>query len=615
MGNRRVILFLLAGIAVCALLLWGAQRRVRFFPAAGKTKAVLVEHVLDGVDRLTVERGDARIGLRKQGGLWEMEAPFAARVDQGAVARLLDAFESERVTDALSFQELRRRELSLKEFGLAAARTHVVLSGPQQRDEFLFGAFTPLGSEVYVRMNGLDQVLVVPSGLYGLLPRTADDLRSRRLAHGNRALLRSIELRVPGKPFIKLSKETGTWRLVQPSPAPASDAKVESLLDVVYGASVARFVWPTVSNVMDVAESESALRTRMELYGFGADTGMQLQVQEAGSSQPSKIVFGRPLDGDAGLTYILLPGGDAIGAVSNSVADAFRVQPAGLRDTRLFSELPGRVRRLQVYFGDLLYVLTQTNSLWRLEAPVSDVADQAVVKETVERLLRLDAESVDEGGPEGQPRQRADSEEGVPLSHVELFTEQDALRFMVAPDDVGERYLRITFTNAPAVFRVAASNVPPALVSMVGLLSLRDKTVLALPKESLRRITLKREGGAAEAVERETGAAVWRLGEGQSGRLMPERLSALLGRLSDLKADRIEKLGLSPGDPDAYGLRAPWLEVSVDVDAVDTVRKTVLVGKEAGFGKRYAMVRGLDVLFVLSGETVAGLSARLVETL
>jgi len=613
MGNRRVIGFLLSGIAVCALLLWGAQRRERFFPSADKAKAVLVEHVLDEVDRLTVERGDARIGLVNRSGCWEMEAPFPARVDQGAVARLLDAFESARVTDALSFQELRRRELSLKDFGLAVANTHVVLSGPQQRDDFLFGASAPLGSEVYVRMNGLEQVLAVPSGLYRLLPRTADDFRSRRLAYGNRARVRLLELRVPGKPFLKLSKETGTWRLLQPVSGPASDAKVESLLDVMYGASVTQFVWPTVSNVMDVAESESAIRTRMELYGFGADTGIQVQLQETGKDSPAKIVFGRPLDGSADQTYVMLQGGDAIAAVSNSVADAFRILPSELRDTRLFSELPGRVRRFHVYLGDLLYVLTQTNSLWRLEAPVSDVADQAVVKDTVERLLRLGAVSVEDDSSDGPLHMEREARR--PISYVDLFADQGETRLMIAPDDIEGTFLRVTFTNAPTVFRVASSNVPSALVSKAGLLGLRDKTVLALQPGSLRRITLKWEDGGAEVVEREAAAAAWRLGEGLSGRLVPERLSVLMALLEELKADRIEKLALTSDDQDAYGLRAPWLEVSVDVDAVDTVRKTVLVGKEAGFGKRYAMVRGLDVLFVLSGERVAGLSAHLVETL
>lgn len=593
------------------LLLWGVQRRMRFLPAQAKVKVVLFEQPLEAVDDVTIERGDTRIGLRKQGLRWDMYAPFSARVDQGAVLRLLDAFESARVTDALSFQELRRRELSLREFGLNPAHTRVELNGPQQHDQLLFGAFSPLGSDIYVRMNQLDQILVVPAGLYIQLPRTADDIRSRRLAHGDRTLVRSVELRAPGRPFIKLSKDTGTWRLVQPATAPASDAKVEALLDSLFAAHVERFIWPTVSNVMDVAETESALKTRMSLYGFGADSGVQVQVQEAGSPAPAKIVFGRPLDSADELTYVLMQGGDAIGAVSNAVTDAFRLLPSDLRDPRLFLEMPGSIRRLHVYFGDTLFVLSQTNAVWRLDAPVSGLADQAVVKDMVERLVRLNAEMIDEDATGVSARMRV--EQSVPISHVELFSEQASWRFMIAPDDAQGGGYRITFTNAPTVFRVASSNVPSALVSQAGLLSLRDKAMLVLSAKSLRRITVRGGQGVIASVCRDQDRSAWRLGEGQSGQLNADRLGILLDRLETLKADRIERLGLPPEGLDAYGLRAPWLEISVDVDANDAVRKTLLIGNEAGFGYRYAMVRGLDVVFVLSDAVVSGLSARLTD--
>ena len=612
MGNRRIIIFLLAGISVCALLLWGVQRRIRFFPAESKIRAVLFEHPLDTVDSVTVERGETRMELRRQGGRWDMYSPFPSRVDQGTVARLVDAFENARVTDALSFQELRRRELSLKEFGLAPAAVCVTLRGAQRNDEIRLGSLSPLGKEVYVRMNQLDQVLVLPAELNAALPRTADDLRSRKLLHSDRSLLRMIELRTPGRPFIKLSKETGAWRMVQPAPAPASDEKVEALLDTLYSACAVRFVWPTVSNVMDVAEADSALKTRMELYGLGTDAAVQIHVQEASSSTSAKVVFGRALDDSDSLNYVLLQGGDTVGAVSNQVVKAFNLLPSDLRDTRLFFEKPDSVRRLQIFFGDMLFVLTQTNALWQMQAPVSDVADQHVMKDTVEQLLRLKAETVvDEA--QSDPR-RIGSELSPSLSHVELVSDQSSWRFAITPDDYEGTYYRITFTNAPTVFRVASSNVPPALVSMIGLLGLRDKTVLALPAESLRRITVKRVSGGA-ILQRESGGAVWRLGEGVTGKVDADRLSAWLAQMVALKADRIEKLGLSLEDIDAYGLRSPWLEVSVDVDAADAVRKTLLIGKEAGFGKRYAMVRGLDVLFVLSEATLRVLSSQLVEPL
>lgn len=613
MGNRRVIFLLLAGIAVCALLLWGVQRRVRFLPADSKARAVLLEHPLDKLESLVVERGDSRIELRRGEGRWEMYSPFPARVDQGAVARILDEFEKTKVADAVDFQDLRRRELSPKEFGLAPAAARVLLRDPQRCEEVLFGAQTPLGREVYVRLNDLNQIFVVPVELSRVLPLTADDLRSRKLTYCDRALLRTIELRAPGRPFIKLSKETGTWRLVQPASASASDDKVEALLDALYDARVARFVWPTVSNVMDVAEADSAMKSRMELYGFGADSAVQVVLQGPAPSATAKILFGHTLDDSDALNYVLLPGGEAVGAVSNQVVKLFQLVPSDLRDTRLFFDKPDNVRRLEVYFGDTLFVLTQTNAIWRLQAPVSDVADQHAVKDTVEQLLRLNAESVIDEASDGR---KTNGEVSPPISHVELASERGSLRFAIAPEDyAGTRY-RVTFTNSPSAFVVASSNMPPALTSMIGLLGLRDKTVLALPEGSVRRITVKRmPQGESEVLQRENGGGVWRLGEGKTGKVASDRLAVWLGRVETLKAERIEKLGLSLEDLDSYGLRSAWQEISVDVDAADAVRKTLLIGKEAGFGKRYAMVRGLDVLFVLDAEALRVLSARLVDPL
>ncbi len=613
MGNRRVILFLLAGICVCALLLWAAQRRARFFPSESKVRATLLTHPLDSLESVVVERGDVRVELRRRAGRWDMHAPFPSRADQGAVARLIDTFENARVSDAISSQELRRRELSLKELGLSSALASVVFCGPQWQTVVRVGSPTPLGQEVYVRVDDLDQVLVASADLGAVLPRSADDLRSRKLVHGDRASVRTLELRSPGRPFIKLSKETGTWRLVQPAAAPASDARVEAVLDALLGARVARFVWPTAATAMSVSDADSALKSRMELYGLGSDAALQVSLQEGGSSVSARLLFGRPLDDSDALRYALLQGGDTVVAVSNDVVNALSLKPSDLRDTRLFFDRPDSVRRLEVRFGDVLFALAQTNDVWRLQAPVEDRADQRAVRETVERLLRVNADSVTE---DAQETQRLSAETAPPISYVELVAEQSAYRFTIAPDDVEGTSYRVTFTNTPAVFHVASSNVPPALVSLIGLLGLHDKAVLELSADSVRRITVKRQGGGAgETVRRDAGSLVWRLGEGMTGHVASERLGAWLACATALKADRIEKLGVALDDLDAYGLRSAWLEVSLDVDATDALRKTLLVGKEAGFGKRYAMLRGLDVVFVLDAESLRVLSSRLVDAL
>ena len=612
MGNRRVILFLLTAIAVCMLLLWHLHVKQQAFGRRESTRSRVIDEALGRVERLTIDRGEARMCVELTGGRWRMTAPFPAQVEQGAVARLLDAFESAQVKDAIAFQELRKRELSLRDFGLAPPRIRVTLEGPQHIESFLVGAFTPLSSELYLRVDVSDQILVVPAALFDAIPHTADDLRSRKLVHSARNAIRMIEVRAPGRPFITLSKETGTWRLIQPTAAPADDERVSALLDTLYAARLTYFVWPTVSNVMDVAQTDSALKTRMGLYGLGPDSGIQLTVQENGSTPPEKIILGHTLDGAASLCYALLPGGEAIGAVSNSVADAFRLSVADLRDPRPFSGPAADIQRLQIHLGDTLFVLTQTNGFWRFESPVSDEADPFAVRDTIDRILSLRADAIFENG---EDTKTAVHERPSPISHVELTAEQVAWRFLVVPGDLEVAVFNLIFTNAPTVYQVASSNLPPALVNRAGVFSLRDKSVLRLPRASVRRIAVTREGAPTMAVERASSEALWHLGEGTAGHIVDERLQALLACIENLQADRIEGVGLDADQFATFGLREPWLEISIDVDARDAVRKTLQIGREAGFGKRYAAVRGLDVLFVLDRTVLDLLTNRIVEPL
>ncbi|MDD4101936.1 MAG: DUF4340 domain-containing protein [Kiritimatiellae bacterium] len=612
MGNRRIILFFLCGIAVCSFLIWGLPRYSAFVSVKQDAVAVLTEQDLSEVERVTVDHGDARIGLCLAGGRWMMEAPFQAQVDRGAVLQLLDHFESSRVQDSLSFHELRKRELSLKEFGLAPPRTRVVLEG-KERHEFSFGSATPLGNGIFARAGQQEHVLVFPCDLYESIPRTADDIRSRRLVGDSDGQITAIEISAPERPFIKLSKESGTWRLIQPVAAPAADDKVEALLGVLTAARVSRFIWPTVSNVMDVAESEAAFRTRLGIYGLRKDAGTQIQLQVERMEEPVQIAFGIPVKETEGFSYVLMHGETAIGAVSNAVVEAVKLSPRNLRDMRLFTDPPATLSRLHVTFGQDVFVLSKSDAQWRFETPMSDMADQAAVAQSIKGLLSLSAEEIeDELANEVSRDRHARSQ---PISLVEIVSGAKAFRFSIMPEEADNSMLRVVFTNSPAVFRVAASNVPSALVSTMGMLGLRDKTVLALPASSLRRITVKRGKSQDVVLERLNQDAAWRVGDGVAGSVAEARLNALIGLLENLKADRIEKLGASLEDIENYGLLDPWLSLSVDVDAVDAVRKTLLVGKEAWFGKRYAMVRGLDILFVVSSETLETLGGPLIEPL
>ena len=309
MGNRRVIQMLLGGIAVCALLLWWAERRDVSFAESARRSSVLVEGPLDALDRLVIEQGALFLDVRRQKGGWEMAAPFAARLDQGAVAQFLDTFEKARIGDAVRFSEMRRRGLELGDYGLAPPVARVTLQGGGQERTLLVGRALDQGKEVYMRALGVEEIWTAPAEVAARLPGGADDWRARDLITGDRARLRLLEIRAPGRPFIRLSKETGTWRLFQPVDGPADDRKVEALLDTLYDGRAAQFVWPSVVSAADTVTTDSALASRMALYGLGAEAALQVTAQEAAGAEPCRVVFGNRCDGEDALRYVLMPGG------------------------------------------------------------------------------------------------------------------------------------------------------------------------------------------------------------------------------------------------------------------------------------------------------------------
>jgi hypothetical protein len=618
MGNRRVILFLLLGIVVCSVLLlnidelfvWSSSNSV-------PEKDTLVSSPLDTAQRMTIERGALYAGLKRHGkdGAWELYSPFPSRVDQAVVARLLDAIEHARVTDRIRSSEMRRRELSLRDFGFAPASVCISIQEGERTDTVFIGATAPAGNEVYVRVAAVaDQVMSVSSELLDSVPMTLDAFRSREIVSCERSRVRILEIKAQGKPFIRLSKESGTWRLTQPSEAPADDRKVTAMLDALYAVKAAQFVWPSATRAEEASVSESALKTRLEVYGLGTDMLLQISAQDAATAEPSRLVFGNSAEGMEGFRYVLMPGGQAIATVSNSVVTAFQCTPSDLRDMRLFFERPDRVTRLEIAVEGVLFVLTQQNGIWQLVSPIAGRADQVSVTEALERLLRLNAVEIlsTTNTVDAALAQPVDATDGT--SRIEVVTHGgSSTKLLFKPEYVdGKAYYAVSMTNATLAYRVEVDALPAVLLNASAALALYDRTMLSFTNNSIQRISTKLPSGGTEVVERDKEGA-WHL-QNTSGVLSTEAMTERLELLSKLTADRVEKPSATSSDADAYGLKKPWMEMSVSVDAGDAIRKTILVGSQTSEGARYAMVRGQDLVFVLDAKTVALLVKSLVRT-
>ncbi|MFA7174348.1 MAG: DUF4340 domain-containing protein [Kiritimatiellia bacterium] len=598
MGNKRIITFFFTGIALCLVILLVGRNGRRVLVVPDKRASLLFREGLDDLTAIVIERGGQRIEIRYDGARWSMLAPVEASVDQGVVSRLLHGFEGVVVEDRLSFDELRKRGLSVADYGLHPARARIAFQKPGRELSILFGGFSATDHEVYVRKNNLEQVLAIPRQVFEVIPEDANALRSRQLIDCDRALVSSIDIRRPGHPFIRLVKESGAWLIEQPISARASAERVNDFLDNFFEVRVFKFAWPTLDNVMDVADFESALKMRKGLYGLDDETGTTIQVYTLDGGSDSKVVIGRRSEKAGEPVYALMDDSTAIGVVSNSFADIVSVTSFDFRSMRVFEDITKPLSRLQLMQGEELFVLSQTNGLWRIDAPASEPADQEAVRRAIQQMLALKAERVVTGAAKPEF-----SENDGDWSYVEFSAgDQSAKVSVKKPDLAGSSYM-LAFADSTELFFVAASNMPPVMVEREVVMDLRDKTLLSLSSKSINRVTIKKYGTIALSVAYAEADGTWHPSDGElKGKLNSEAFAKVLELLTAFRADKVVKIGMSVADSEYYGFKEPWLEVNLDVDIESAVRKTLLVGRAAGFNLRYVMLRGDQSVFTVDEQ-------------
>ncbi|MFO7937184.1 MAG: DUF4340 domain-containing protein [Kiritimatiellia bacterium] len=597
MGNKRIIVFFLTGILFCLIILVAGRNRRRFLVFPDQQFSFLGKDIFDDVHTVVIERSGRRIEVRRDGSRWRMLAPIDSGVDQAVMARLINGFDGTDIKDRFDIDEIKKRDLSIADYGFYPARARVVFHTDKKKISFLFGSFSTGGKDIYVRKNNGDRLFVVSSDVFNVIPENANMLRSHRLVNCDPALINSVDIRRPEHPFLRLVFEKGVWTIEEPVKSKASFEKVGEFLDSLFDVRISKFVWPTLDNVMDVADYEKALEIRKALYGLEEDVGTSIRVHTIDGSFDSEIVIGHNTEKIGESVYVLMDDGRAIGVVSNNITDVVNVNSDFFRSKKIFYELTDPLNSLQLMIGRDIFVLNRTNDLWRIASPASEPADQQRVQRSVDQLLALKADRI-----ETRVQQDESGAQGVEVNYIEFSSHSAVEMVAVKKTDYEGRMYEFSFADEPEVYYVAGSNMPAVLVDRDALLKLRDRTLLSLSTDSIRSITIRKSGEPALSIDYMEEDQNWHLSAKgvNAGRLNPEVLNDVLDSLQNFRADEVVKIGLSSDDLIYYGFSRPWLEINVDVNMDDAVRKTILVGRSAGGGIRYVMVRGSQTVFAIS---------------
>jgi hypothetical protein len=636
--NYRTTCYLLIAVCMVAGVVWLVERKADT-PGVRQDRSRRVLPIkVEDVTSLIIEKGAFRVVCVKRGGSWYLQYPLEARADDGKIERVLSTLEALPRKEVITAQQRKERRLGFEDYGLDEPRARFIVRDDLSRIELRVGRDAPLGEYVYVRRAFSTDVIATPRGLLASVPARVADMRDSRVLHGEASRTSRLEIQRPTVGFIRVTQTKERWLIEKPAAAVADSARIAGMLDALYALRVESFVWdPQVAATNAEAPAPAVAIgavVPVDAYGLAPDeAAARVQTWLHGNEVGRELILGKSVEGARDQVYAKLRDSDSVYAVGADILRKFTVSVNDLRDRRLFQLEPAEVKYACLQDGDAKIVLKkQDDDNWLLTQPAQWKADSAVVDQLISKLTRLTVERFLDAG-ETNAAAPALTE---PAYTVELRTREpapDAAETAPPPDTAAAEAVVVPggevspsrlivgafqaesttvyarFENDSLTFTLSPDAVRDLDVHPSAPLVYKDRMILSIPADSIRKVALMRNGVEQSVIRNDSGG--WTAVTPADHEIDKRALSDLILFASRVRAKRIE--AHNPKDVAVYGLDRPRLMLTLGLTGEKGIQKSVLIGNLALPDGLHAMVQGQDVVFVLDKNLVDLLSRDLLR--
>ena len=617
----RTTLRLFLAVCILAGAIWVIDRRSESEAKKRELEYSLFDSDAKAVSEFTFEHGDVHVVCSRESGVWQIKSPLVARADEGEVARILNLFVSIPKEEIIGPSQRRSRGLTLKDYGLLDPRARVILGTRLGTRDVIIGYNAPLGDLLYVMYAGGKDVIAVHKSLLDVLPTSIEKLRDRRLLHGDAGMTAKLEIQRPGL-FIQLAQVDGEWLIRQPINARADSGLVSRLLDGLYGVEATSFIWDPVikaqSDIDETVEVTGDATVANQTYHLtDDDASARITVWVNGDEIGKELVLGAAVRDREDRVYAKLRDKASIYSVDKAILDVFAVTMADIRDKALYSYKPDALLEMAFEKGDKKLVLNrQEDQSWMVIDPVKWPADNAVVKQRIQHVVLLSAQSYIEGGSTNLVEYGlAPCNYSISISDKPADKSNNKLLIGKLTEDGLSAYAM--FDGTDEVMLLPADMLESIALNPVDPLVYKDRTMLTVLPSSVKRVTLQKNGREQAVMLDDKG--VWSVVVAPSTNAMvnivqnilPYALESVLIHSSNLRAVRIEEH--NPESLEKYGLDKPSHVLTLGLASDEGIQKSLMIGGMSGTDGSYVMVQGQDVVFVLAKTVVDQLTQDLVK--
>ncbi|MBU0617601.1 MAG: DUF4340 domain-containing protein, partial [Planctomycetes bacterium] len=576
-------------------------------PRPEADEIVRVEFERRDQPRLVFERSE-KVDEPERMDDWRMVEPLASATESYQVdglARLLSGLQYQR-----SFKP------GVDEVGLADAGLEPPVATLKLTDKdgneyaAQIGRKVALSNNMYVRVVGSEEIVVVARDLSHDIEREVNDYRAKRLLNLTAADARNIHIEHEGKTSDFTRGEDNQWVINQPVKAYALNDKVRALVEALGRVRVEEFIEDAPS-ALDSYGLDTPILKITVMTEKTEEVTPEPEEREEPTTQPTtpqfKTVVGKYAlhvggfaDLKSTMRYVKLPDQPWVASVTQSQLDKLFPKLSELRDASVTRIKADDVTKFELTQEGVTIALEKKDGQWEGTGDLAELETEAVkaLLRTFEDVNAIDY--VDE--PRDLAQYGLEQPRAILTATTSGSVEPVSLRIGADTPSGHNTYVQVT--GQTSVMVISAQRATELVVKPIAL---RSRAVTSFTPGQIKRVSI-RHGEKSYELELKPGGRTWRMLEPADAPPNPSAMRELVNDLSRLRAKQV----VARDDDAAYGLDAPALTIEFDVEQppvgppptsqeseleLESVTHTLRVGRQAD--KTYARYDDVPYVFEL----------------
>jgi len=538
------------------------------------------------IDGIVIQNGDDKIDIRRHQDKWRLETPIKDQADTSAVSGLLSDLENWQKDATISAKDMDADKSKLSDYGLAASKLRLKLSGENAPPEIWFGKEGALEGRMYVRFANSKEVFLVNESVKKAIEKKAEDFRDRKLTDLIMAQVVRVVVKTPAGEM-ELQKKDDHWEIVKPLHTRADDQKVGDLIAQVTTARIEQFV----------ADDKGDLHP----YGLAEPRGsVTLFTQDDKPGAPGQTLqIGGVSEKDKEQVYVRFPSRGFVYTLPKKVEELLDAKPDALRDRHLVRIDTKILDRVTIDApGKGKTVLARKDENWTIASRNNAPANSNEVRQLIDSMQGEQVTKFVEDVASNLPKYGLDKPQ-LTVTFSSFASEN------TAETKAGEQpFASVAFGKIEGENVYARVGDEPFVVSVrralldqipTDPLQWQDLTIFNFKPDQIHHVTVKADK-EFELIRGTNNQWAWAKG---SGPINQVNLQSLLGDLAGLHA--VSWIG---GSLPGHGLDKPQLVVTFTTSPDDKAIHKLTVGGTAPNGNWFAKVDERDGTFAISGADV-----------